>query len=107
MGINRRRMDSGIMGIWKLLNQALHLAFVFCLLQVQVHAVTFEEASENFEKGAYENAKIQFSCTKTQKIPLVIVPTLPQLTRRALKRLGKKDPQKVILIDDRNSNKAA
>ena len=56
---------------------------------------------------ASENAKIQFSCTKTQKIPLVIVPTLPQFTRRALKRLGKKDPQKVILIDDRNSNKAA
>ena len=53
-------MSSGIMGTRKLLNRALALAFVFCLLQTQVHAVTFEEASENFEEGAYEDAKIQF-----------------------------------------------
>ena len=59
-------MGSGIMGTRKLLNRALALAFVFCLLQVQVHAITFEEASENFEKGAYEDAKIQFEQLATE-----------------------------------------
>ena len=59
-------MGSGIMGTRKLLNRALALVFFLCLLQVQVYAVTFEEASENFEKGAYEDAKIQFEQLATE-----------------------------------------
>ncbi len=49
------------------LNRALTLAFVICLLQTQAHAVTFEEASESSESGAYENAKLQFEQLATER----------------------------------------
>jgi tetratricopeptide (TPR) repeat protein len=54
------------MGTGTLLNRALTLAFVLCLLQTQSHAETFEEASESFENGAYEDAKLQFEQLATE-----------------------------------------
>ena len=74
------------MGTRKLLNRALAPAFFLCLLQMQVYAVTFEEASENFEKGAYEDAKIQEArnTPTIQVLDLAVSPIERSSPKRAL-----------------------
>ena len=54
------------MGTRTLLNRALTLTFILCLLQTQAHAVNFEDAAESFENGAYEDARLQFEQLATE-----------------------------------------